>query len=428
MNKFLATTAIASLLAMPAMAEQTDISQTINALQEALNTIRIEDDATDVSQAAVNAANIISIDFESLDDVTQSSENGMTQNAINDLDTRGSRRNTAVLTNIAQAGTNVLNNVDLTMDTGQGYDINHLSQIVDNASQTAFNDIDVRYGTSTSIDQDATNVMNMAAMDDLQEDYLPNDLMQEVDDSTQFAGNDLDVDLGITDVTQDAVNVMNLAEIEDDLKGDSLQNIFGDTSQTAENNAFDTDYRASITNLMQSAVNVANSLSVGENSPNTGGSFYQAGITQIYDGSDGGGQGASNYVQFASLGISGAAPAIAGDPVIIDQSALNAINLATVTNVGWTVSQDAMSVNQAASNLATNSDFSYSADVSNFDQSATNVANILSAGSLPDLTGMTDVSQSFDGTQIATNGMFGADDLNSVTQAATNVANSVSGL
>lgn len=71
MNKFLATTAIASLLAMPAMAEQTDISQTVNALQEALNTIRIDDDATDVSQAAVNAANIISIDFESLDDVTQ---------------------------------------------------------------------------------------------------------------------------------------------------------------------------------------------------------------------------------------------------------------------------------------------------------------------------------------------------------------------
>ncbi|WP_394155134.1 hypothetical protein [Loktanella salsilacus] len=428
MNKFLATTAIASLLAMPAMAEQTDISQTVNALQEALNTIRISDDATDVSQAAVNAANIISIDFGSLDDVTQSSEEGMTQNAINDFDTRGNRRNFAELNTVAQAGTNVLNSVDLTMDAGQGYDIDHLSQVVDNANQTASNDIDIRYGTSTGIDQDATNVMNMAAMDDLQSDSMPDDLLQEIDDSTQFAGNDLDVDLGITDVTQDAVNVMNLAEVEDDLKGDSLQYIFGDTSQIAANNAFDTDYRASITNLMQSAVNVANSLSVGENSPNSGGSFYGAEITQVYDGTDGSGQDASNYVRFASLGITGAAPAIAGDPAIIDQSALNAINLATVTNVGWTVSQDAFSVDQAASNLATNSDFSYSADVSNFDQSATNVANILSAGALPDLTGMTDVSQSFDGTQIATNGTFGADDLSSVTQAATNVANSVSGL
>ncbi|MEH6655106.1 hypothetical protein [Loktanella salsilacus] len=428
MNKFLATTAIASLLAMPAMAEQTDISQTVNALQEALNTIRIDDDATDVSQAAVNAANIISIDFESLDDVTQSSEDGMTQNAINDFDTRGNRRNNAVLTNIAQAGTNVLNSVDLTMDTGQGYDINHLSQVVDNASQTAFNDIDIRDGTSTSVDQDATNVMNMAAMDDLQEDNVTHDLLQEIDDSSQFAGNNLDVDLGATDIAQDAVNVMNLAEIEDDLKGDSFQNIFGDTSQVAENNAFDTNSRASITNLMQSAVNVANSLSVGENSPNSGGSFYQAGITQIYDGSDGSGQVASNFVKFASNGLAGAAPALAGDPAIIDQSALNAINLATITNVGWTVSQDASDVNQSASNVATNFDFAYTADVSNFDQSATNVANILSAGSLPDLNGYTEVSQNFSGLQSATNSVFGADDLFGVSQAATNVANSVSGL
>ena len=102
--------------------------------------------------------------------------------------------------------------------------------------------------------------------------------------------------------------------------------------------------------------------------------------------------------------------------------------MATITNVGWTVSQDASDVNQSASNVATNFDFAYTADVSNFDQSATNVANILSAGSLPDLNGYTEVNQNFSGLQSATNNVFGADDLFGVSQAATNVANSVSGL
>ncbi len=69
MTKFLTSTALATILALPAMAEQTDISQTVDALQQALNTIDISDDATNVSQAGINAANIISIDFGSLDDV-----------------------------------------------------------------------------------------------------------------------------------------------------------------------------------------------------------------------------------------------------------------------------------------------------------------------------------------------------------------------
>lgn len=427
MNKFFATTAIATLLAMPAMAEQTDISQTINALQDALNTIDISDDATNVSQAGINAANIISIDFESLDDVDQFSENGMTQNAINDFETQGTLGNSAELVDVTQAGTNVLNSIDLTLEVGQGYDINRLTQIIDNADQKAFNDIDVLNGFSVGIDQDATNVMNMAAMDDLLENAGGDDMLQEIDDSTQLASNEFDIDLGVTDIAQDAVNVMNLAEIEDDLKGDSVQNVFGDISQVASNVAHDTTPGASIDNLLQSAVNVANSLSVGENSPNIGGSLVSASITQIYDGEDGAGQDASNYVMFSSAGLVGAMPAV-GDPAIIDQSSLNAINLATVTHVGWTVSQDATDVEQSATNVAVNLHGGINADVANFDQSATNVANILSAGSLPDLNGLTEVTQNFSGAQLSMNDMFGADDLNNVSQAATNVANSVSGL
>ncbi|MEX3313497.1 hypothetical protein [Sulfitobacter sp. PS-8MA] len=274
------------------------------------------------------------------------------------------------------------------------------------------------------MEQAATNVMNMAAMDDLQEDATGIDLKQRIEHSTQTAKNDLDIDLGAENTKQDAVNVMNLAEIEDDLKGDSLQKVIK-SSQSAENNMFDTAVGAEVVNLMQSAVNVANSLDVGGSSPNTGGSLSGAAISQYY--ADNSGQTAANFVKFSNQGITGSAPKPSGK-LVMDQSALNAINLATVTNVGWTVSQTAYDVDQDASNMALNQHGGIDADVTNFDQSATNVANILSAGTLPDIVGMTEVSQTFAGAQLSTNGMIGADDLTDVTQSATNVINSVSGL
>jgi hypothetical protein len=423
MTKFLTSTAIATILAMPAMAEQTDISQTVNALQEALNSIDISDDASGVSQAGINAANIISIDFGSLDDVAQLSEDGMRQVSVNDFETRGNFFNNAVLSDVSQSGTNVLNSIDLTSDTGPSYDINRLSQKIDDASQKAVNDIDIRNGTSIDIDQDATNVMNMAAMDDLRDDSWGADLLQTVDDSSQTATNKFDIDLGVENIAQDAVNVMNLAEVEDDLKGDSFQ-IVEYSPQSATNSAFDTEIGASIENLMQSAVNIANSLDVGGNSTH-GGSDYRASITQVYKGY-GSGQLASNLVKFSTGGVNGPAPTSSND--YIDQSALNAINLATVTDVGWTISQSAKHVDQQAMNNAQGVGVGWGADITNFDQSATNVGNILSAGALPDLSGMTEVSQNFSGFQMAQNGMIGADDLSAVTQAATNVINSVSGL
>lgn len=424
MNKFLASTAIATILAFPAVAEQTDISQTVDALQKALNTIDIADDATDVSQAGVNAANIISIDSEHLDDVLQEAQSGTKQVAKNDFDTDGLNSNHAILTDISQAGTNVLNSVDMTSKNSGSFDINRLGQKAVGVKQKADNDIDIRVGTSTNVEQAATNVMNMAAMDDLQENAGGIDLKQKVKRSKQKAENELDIDLGAENTAQDAVNVMNLAEIEDDLKGDSLQKVTK-SSQSAMNRMLDTEIGAEVVNLMQSAVNVANSLDVGGSSPNTGGSAHGASISQYY--ADNSGQTASNFVKFSTEGITGSAPKPSGK-LVMDQSALNAINLATVTNVGWTVSQTAYDVDQDASNKALNQHGGIDADVTDFDQSATNVANILSAGTLPDIVGMTEVSQTFAGAQLSTNGMIGADDLTDVTQSATNVINSVSGL
>ena len=59
MKKFLATTAIASAVAFPALADDTDIDQSISALQAALNSIVINNDGENVTQAATNAANLI---------------------------------------------------------------------------------------------------------------------------------------------------------------------------------------------------------------------------------------------------------------------------------------------------------------------------------------------------------------------------------
>lgn len=69
MNKFLTTTALASVLALPAMADDTDITQTVDALQAALNSIVINFDGDGVSQAATNAANLINYTADDLDDV-----------------------------------------------------------------------------------------------------------------------------------------------------------------------------------------------------------------------------------------------------------------------------------------------------------------------------------------------------------------------
>lgn len=415
--KLMTTTALAAVLAFPAVAEQTDIDQVVAALQTALNTIEIGDDASEVSMAATNAANLISLsgEGEDLDDVTQNG--AVAQIAVNDFDTDAKLGTPmAELEEIDQSATNVLNSIQL----GEpGQEINTLTQGALLVQQTAENQIDVdplgAGGFSEEIDQDAVSAINLASLNDVEES-----LTQEAGLSGQSAFNDIDVRDGLDDVTQDATNVINSASIADDLDGPAVQNAAANT-QGALNNADKADAGASINDLIQAATNVSNSITVGADTE-IAGSIEQNYLL--------GNQDAANFIEFETAGLSGEEPKIpegGTDPeVVIDQSALNAVNMASVTDMGAFVSQSALFSLQNATNTATGP--SGYGNVDNFGQQAMNVANILSAGSLPDISGTQEVTQTFGGQQNAVNTLAFGNDLLEVTQAATNVANSVSTL
>jgi phosphoribosylcarboxyaminoimidazole (NCAIR) mutase len=66
-----------------------------------------------------------------------------------------------------------------------------------------------------------------------------------------------------------------------------------------------------------------------------------------------------------------------------------------------------------------------SGDIVNLDQSAVNAVNVISANELPDILGATDISQTASGFQLSTNIAATTASVSGVTQAATNVANSI---
>ncbi len=122
MKKFLTTTAIASALALPATAahESTDVTQTVGALQAALNSIVINFDGTTVSQAATNAANLINYTADDLHDVLQTTDpssggGGLGQFAVNSLVSTGGFSGgvfTGAFVDVTQAATNVANSIE----------------------------------------------------------------------------------------------------------------------------------------------------------------------------------------------------------------------------------------------------------------------------------------------------------------------------
>lgn len=431
------TTALVAAFALPAMAEQTDITQTIEGLQEALNSIEIADDATDVAQTAVNAANLISLE-DNLDDVLQDADlddgnEGIDfeQVASNVLDSGPASFNSADLSGVTQDATNVLNSIGGVGEDGGLPDVNTLYQDADEVVQDAFNDIELSGpATSEDISQAATNALNLATLEDVNgvnSIGAAFEMQQDGDDIFQSAYNELDIRDGITDTntddvlqsTQDATNVINMADISEDLNGTLLQELT-DSDQSAANVAHDTRRNAEINDLLQAATNIANVLTVGGVATDA--------IEQNYEDSV---QDASNYVEFRDLGLSGEEPKLddMGELAdVIDQTALNGINIAEVALPEGTIAQFSLGSDQTATNVAENGSWytSIDADIDNFGQSATNVANILSVGALPDLAGASDLTQTFDGVQFSSNAIFHADDLSMVTQATTNVANSIS--
>ncbi|WGH78137.1 beta strand repeat-containing protein [Jannaschia ovalis] len=377
MKKFLTTTAIASALAFPAAADDTDIDQTISALQTALNSILINFDGTGVSQAATNAANLINYTTDDLDDVNQTA-GPIAQIGINSLiSTEGG------FDDVEQTGVNVVNSF-------QAPEVEDLNQSLVLGLQTATNSIEAATGTNMSV-QNATNAANVATVDV----DIENDLTQTVLFAAQSASNAIDTGGDITDATQAATNVANSATVGDDVSDDVAQTalLFG---QTATN---ELDATFNINVFDQDAINAVNLLETVDDASDF--------VDQIAGGVT---QTASNDA-FAFFGN-------------ISAGAQDAVNVANSVTIGDDISDDLTQLFDSGSQAATNvADAVFS--ISDTPQTATNAANL---ASFSEVGGF--ISQTFvDSTQTATNDLLLV--IGTATgsnQAATNVANSLTGL
>ena len=441
MKKFLTTTAIASALALPATAahESTDVTQTVGALQAALNSIVINFDGTTISQAATNAANLINYTADDLHDVFQTTDpssggGGLGQFAVNSLVSTGGFSGgvfTGAFEDVTQAATNVANSIEAVNleDLDQRLEatqvainsisgptgISDFNQTAVNAGNlatlnSASNDIDqdvddtVQTASNSAVSsqgiivmgagniQSATNVVNSATIAASVDD----DILQDVDDSLQEASNLLSNGGGSSIFTfdQSAVNAANLATAAH--VGDDVNQDVDDLDQIASNAAVST---GSIFNGVQTATNVANSLTV------TG--AVDDDITQSV----------SEFfnIQPVSQSASNVADADVDVGEMV-QNAVNAANLATAASVDDNVDQYAFDLDQDADNLA----FAFFGNINLVDQAATNVVNSL------DIDGTVggDVDQTLGfSSQTAGNTLDGVFSISNSTQAAVNAAN-----
>jgi len=441
MKKFLTTTAIASALALPATAahESTDVTQTVGALQAALNSIVINFDGTTISQAATNAANLINYTADDLHDVFQTTDpssggGGLGQFAVNSLVSTGGFSGgvfTGAFEDVTQAATNVANSIE-------AVNLEDLDQRLE-ATQVAINSISGPTGIS-DFNQTAVNAGNLATLNS-----ASNDIDQDVDDTVQTASNSAVSSQGIIVMgagnIQSATNVVNSATIAASVDDDILQDV--DDSLQEASNLLSNGGGSSIFTFDQSAVNAANlatAASVGDdvnqdvddldqiasNAAVSTGSIFNGvqtatnvanSLTVTGAVDDDITQSVSEFfnIQPVSQSASNVADADVDVGEMV-QNAVNAANLATAASVGDNVDQYAYDLDQDADNLA----FAFFGNINLVDQAATNVVNSL------DIDGTVggDVDQTLGfSSQTAGNTLDGVFSISNSTQVAVNAAN-----
>lgn len=312
MNKLLLTTAIATILsagAGPAFADNTDIDQVLHDMQTALNSININFDSTGVSQSAVNAGNLINLE-EELDDVFQIT--WADQVAKNYAFTKYGSWN-----DFDQTATNVANSLSLPTTNGPNGDVENVTQIATGFADQFAQNMAIYETSASEVTQDATNAINLIALDDVDQMIIQNvspgtfqtsmnflvggNSHSQVDKAAQAATNvaniiDADelnvvyqnagnvqlaanlLDFGdggwspqhdLNESTQAATNAVNIVTV-DDLNKKIDQDSWG--NQTALNTALYVGsghqwYDGTVVDLEQTATNVANVITVGGDLP-----------------------------------------------------------------------------------------------------------------------------------------------------------------
>jgi hypothetical protein len=376
MKKYLKTVPLAVILScgtsMAFAGSNTDVSQVLDGLQKALNSIDHYHNGNNISQSATNAGNLISETDVDLDDIHQFS--ATPQIAVNEVSTVFGG-----WSDITQEATNVVNSLD--QGSGAHVDVSTVSQKVNHSAD-------------------------------------------------QFAINKIDYSQAIGGIgganTQTAVNAANLVTTGD-INGNIDQAFGWRTLQLAVNSATGGGDASFVDDLAQEATNVANSITA--NNVNDGWGWWPD-VDQTALGA----QVALNTIEFGA-GAGGGSGSITDTSDLStvalnasSQAGTNVANLVTLSDLNGTSSQYA-SVYQKVSDVAdyTGPNGGYQlGEVSGFSQTGMNAANLLTAASLPSFSHDLEVSQISDSYQKVSNSLSTVGGLGNITQSATNVANSLS--
>jgi len=478
-------TNVLNSLSMESGASLETLYQSANAsAQDAINRLRYDGDTVDVNQAAVNAANLFNASETSvgnnvsgpelqqgftygdqfalsfatgeseddMDDIVQGATNVVNSISVASLDDASqyvydgdqTARNTLIMRDdlrfidgvdigdgeMSEANTqDAINAANLLNFTGGADDLYQSSRYAD---QIARNLID---GASSGDDiedviQTATNVTNSVSGDVDASGTFLDQVTQRAYGLEQAARNFIDMGDELFDTTQNATNAANIATFRDLIEGHyggahQDWDGWGFGNQIATNAVDDGSRYGAVADLTQAATNVINSLSGDD--INTDGRYgldiavYQRVDMRGHDSY----QLARNFVSF------GRDYGTTNGLTNLDQDATNAANMVTLGQVDGNVgdlrgvTRQMAYMDQTALNRAVPNNDYRAGNISILDQSAVNATNVISADTLPNLAGVDDIVQSATGSQFSSNLASTFSMAMDVTQAATNVANSV---
>lgn len=353
-----------ALASSSALASDTDISQVMTGVQNAINDLSVTHNNNGTTQSATNAANLLDWEGDSFDDLKQSAK-GVDQTARNEVSSVW-----GMWTGLTQTSTNVLNSIDIS-DDGR-VEVSTVDQSIRNGTaQVAVNKADYTQALNDPFVQGATNAGNL------------------------FNGRDINEDIS--------------------------QTFGGDSSQVASNVATGGGDRASVEGLAQTATNVVNSITADDTETNVKPATQAAllGSQKATNVLDFGGRDVKDDDDklVDDGGLAGSL-----------QVATNAANLITLDELRGTSEQTASLSQTAKSTarfVGSGSQWT-AGKISGFSQSGTNAANILSVSEISSLSNELEISQISSASQAVNNSISGMGGTNTITQTAANVANSVS--
>lgn len=344
MRRMLLTSAAAlALLAGPALAAgDTDINQSMGAVQDILNSVEVVHDTTTLTQQGTNLANVI--DAAALDDVNQIIDGIVEQGVTNAMVSDGGMLN--VVDQSAINGANVL-----TADAIST--ANQLAQL--GFVQEVANTLAVGHGLNASVDHDAlqsgVNMANIASLGTGTDVYQYGWGDQDIVNAALYTGPGTAGTF--QNLTQEATNLTNV------LTGTAVDDIAQDayTFQVIDNGIV---FGQGLSETTQAGTNLAN-------------------VVNLADTFD-----------------------------IVGQDALGT---QTVTNNASYNGVGAGAVNGAIHGLG---------------QRGVNGGNVLSAGTLPSISGVQEITQTGTMVQTVSNTLTGMGATSGLTQAGTNIQNVVS--